>query len=105
MILVSFSWISPAFPQIHNSSNVDLKELGAPGEPFSLLYRVRSTADASNDTLSMPYLLMAHLDVVPVEAEYWNYEPFGAKVEDGFLYARGSIDDKNNAIVRNLYSA
>ncbi|MGH8004734.1 MAG: M20/M25/M40 family metallo-hydrolase, partial [Limisphaerales bacterium] len=35
-----------------------------------------------------------HLDVVGVEKEKWKYDPFGAAVDDGFLYGRGAIDDK-----------
>ncbi|KXK10084.1 MAG: putative dipeptidase [Armatimonadetes bacterium OLB18] len=34
-----------------------------------------------------------HLDVVPT-GPGWKYEPFGATVDDGYLYARGSTDDK-----------
>ncbi len=36
---------------------------------------------------------LGHLDVVP-EGDGWRYEPYGATVEDGFIYARGSSDDK-----------
>ena len=41
-----------------------------------------------------PVLLMAHMDVVGVEAEHWSTDPFGAEVRDGYLYGRGTIDDK-----------
>lgn len=41
-----------------------------------------------------PLLLMAHLDVVGVERERWTVDPFGARVENGFLYGRGAFDDK-----------
>jgi len=36
---------------------------------------------------------LGHLDVVP-EGDRWLYEPYGAVLEDGYLYARGSADDK-----------
>lgn len=39
-------------------------------------------------------LLMAHMDVVGVEAEKWSVDPFGGVVQDGYLYGRGAIDDK-----------
>lgn len=39
-------------------------------------------------------LLMAHLDVVGVDASKWSVAPFGAVVRDGYLYGRGAIDDK-----------
>ena len=41
-----------------------------------------------------PLLLIAHLDVVPVEGQAWNTPPFQPTEKDGFLYARGVSDDK-----------
>jgi acetylornithine deacetylase/succinyl-diaminopimelate desuccinylase-like protein len=42
-----------------------------------------------------PVLLMGHLDVVGVERDKWTMDPFGATIKDGYLYGRGSIDDKS----------
>uniref|UniRef100_A0A665VNH3 Peptidase M20 dimerisation domain-containing protein n=1 Tax=Echeneis naucrates TaxID=173247 RepID=A0A665VNH3_ECHNA len=43
----------------------------------------------------VPYLLLAHLDVVPAsESDGWDAPPFSAKEIDGFIYGRGTIDDK-----------
>jgi acetylornithine deacetylase/succinyl-diaminopimelate desuccinylase-like protein len=39
-------------------------------------------------------LLDAHLDVVGVDASKWSVDPFAAVIRDGYLYGRGSIDDK-----------
>ena len=40
-------------------------------------------------------LFMSHLDVVPVEDESkWNYAPFGAEIEEGRIYGRGTYDCK-----------
>ncbi|HEY6969585.1 MAG TPA: M20/M25/M40 family metallo-hydrolase [Candidatus Angelobacter sp.] len=41
-----------------------------------------------------PLLLMGHLDVVGVERDKWTLDPFAAVVKDGYLYGRGSHDDK-----------
>jgi len=41
-----------------------------------------------------PLLLMGHLDVVGVERDKWTVDPFAAIVKDGYLYGRGSVDDK-----------
>ena len=41
-----------------------------------------------------PLLLLAHLDVVPVEGQAWNTPPFQPTEQGGFLYARGVSDDK-----------
>jgi len=42
-----------------------------------------------------PLLLMGHLDVVGVERDKWTVDPFAATIQDGYLYGRGSIDDKS----------
>jgi acetylornithine deacetylase/succinyl-diaminopimelate desuccinylase-like protein len=42
-----------------------------------------------------PLLLMGHLDVVGVERDKWTFDPFAATIKDGYLYGRGSIDDKS----------
>lgn len=44
-----------------------------------------------------PLLLMGHIDVVGVEREKWSVEPFGGLVKDGYIYGRGSSDDKGMA--------
>ncbi len=37
-----------------------------------------------------------HTDVVPVgDVGAWTHDPFGAEVEDGFLYGRGTVDMKS----------
>jgi carboxypeptidase PM20D1 len=46
-----------------------------------------------------PILLMAHLDVVPVESpEEWRMAPFSGDQADGHLYGRGALDDKGSVI-------
>lgn len=42
-----------------------------------------------------PVLLTGHIDVVPVEEEFWDVDPFAAEIRDGYLYGRGAIDMKN----------
>ena len=41
-----------------------------------------------------PLLLMGHIDVVGVERDKWTVDPFAAVIKDGYLYGRGSSDDK-----------
>lgn len=48
-----------------------------------------------------PVLLMGHYDVVPVEpasARQWSHPPFGGDVADGFVWGRGTLDDKLSVI-------
>lgn len=42
-----------------------------------------------------PLLLMAHSDVVSVEADKWQHQPFSATVADGMIWGRGAVDTKN----------
>jgi acetylornithine deacetylase/succinyl-diaminopimelate desuccinylase-like protein len=39
-------------------------------------------------------LLVAHQDTVGVDPTKWTVDPFAAIVRDGYLYGRGSVDDK-----------
>jgi len=41
-------------------------------------------------------LIMAHTDVVGVQPDKWSHPPFSADLVDGFLYGRGTVDDKDN---------
>jgi acetylornithine deacetylase/succinyl-diaminopimelate desuccinylase-like protein len=41
-----------------------------------------------------PLLILAHTDVVPVQREKWPVDPFGAVMKDGYIWGRGSKDDK-----------
>ena len=42
-----------------------------------------------------PLVLMAHLDVVPVdESSPWQHPPFAAEVAGGAVWGRGTLDDK-----------
>jgi acetylornithine deacetylase/succinyl-diaminopimelate desuccinylase-like protein len=44
-----------------------------------------------------PLLLIAHVDVVPVEGQPWTVPPFQITEKDGFLWGRGVNDDKGMA--------
>jgi acetylornithine deacetylase/succinyl-diaminopimelate desuccinylase-like protein len=50
---------------------------------------------------SRSLLLIAHLDVVGVTREKWTVDPFAAVTQNGYLYGRGTIDDKG-MVIANL---
>jgi len=41
-----------------------------------------------------PLLLYGHIDVVPVQNQEWKYPPFEAKIAEGYLWGRGTLDMK-----------
>lgn len=41
-----------------------------------------------------PILLMGHFDVVPAESAGWSVDAFAGVVEEGFIWGRGTLDDK-----------
>lgn len=46
--------------------------------------------------------ILAHLDVVPISPT-WQHDPFGGEIEDGYLYGRGTLDDKG-PFIASLYA-
>ena len=41
-----------------------------------------------------PLMLLNHTDVVPVQTEFWDVDPFAAVEQDGMLWGRGALDMK-----------
>ncbi len=59
---------------------------------YSLIYQWSGT-----DASARPILVMAHQDVVPIDpvsADKWLQPPFGGVVAEGFIWGRGTLDDK-----------
>uniref|UniRef100_A0AAZ1XGK8 Peptidase M20 dimerisation domain-containing protein n=1 Tax=Oreochromis aureus TaxID=47969 RepID=A0AAZ1XGK8_OREAU len=84
-------FLRKAFPTVFSSSLVH-HELVA---NYSHLFCVKGSQPEL-----VPYMLLAHIDVVPAsESDGWEAPPFSAKEIDGFIYGRGTIDDKNSLMV------
>jgi acetylornithine deacetylase/succinyl-diaminopimelate desuccinylase-like protein len=45
-----------------------------------------------------PILIMGHTDVVNVDTKKWTFPPFGAVRDGGYVYGRGTVDDKDNLV-------
>ena len=58
----------------------------------AVVARLRSSAVADP---SRALLLLAHMDVVGVDRSKWSVDPFGGVVKNGYIWGRGSIDDKS----------
>ena len=45
-----------------------------------------------------PLLIMGHTDVVKVDPAKWTHPPFSATRAGGYVYGRGTVDDKDNVV-------
>ncbi len=45
-----------------------------------------------------PLLVMGHTDVVKVDPAKWTHPPFSATRDGGYVYGRGTVDDKDNVV-------
>ena len=70
--------------------NAELLDI-APGRS-AVVARLRASAVPDP---SKALLLVAHMDVVGVDRSKWTEDPFGGVIKDGYLWGRGSIDDKS----------
>ncbi|MGH9945373.1 MAG: M20/M25/M40 family metallo-hydrolase, partial [Pyrinomonadaceae bacterium] len=59
----------------------------------NLVARLRGTG------AKRPLLLLAHIDVVEARREDWSTDPFKVVEQEGYLYGRGTVDDKAMASI------
>ena len=58
--------------------------------------RANLVARISGNGSKRPILIMGHTDVVGVQVDKWTEAPFSGVRKDGYIYGRGSLDDKDN---------
>ena len=74
-----------------------LEKEGIPVQVFALEpHRPNVVARLKGTGSKRPLLLMAHTDVVNVDPKKWKHPPFSATREGGYVYGRGTVDDKDN---------
>ena len=84
----------PVLRQMLDKAMADCQALGMKTESFDGYIGHADMGEGSDeDALA----ILAHVDIVPV-GDGWQREPFGAQVEDGKLYGRGTSDDKGPAV-------
>ena len=84
------SFLSKTYPLVH--SKLSHERVGG----FSLLFEWKGS-----DKSLKPALLMGHYDVVPViqgTEKMWKNLPFAGEVSGGFVYGRGTLDDKSTVM-------
>ena len=57
--------------------------------------RASIVARVNGNGSKRPILLMGHTDVVGADRERWTVDPFAAVTRDGYIYGRGTLDDKD----------
>ena len=73
----------------------ELEGAGIPTQTFALdPKRANIVARLKGNGSKRPLLILAHTDVVPVQREKWPVDPFAAIMKDGYIWGRGSTDDK-----------
>lgn len=76
-----------------------LEKEGIPVQIFSREpNRPNLVARLKGNGARQPLLLMGHTDVVTVDPKKWSFPPFSATRNEGYIYARGSLDDKPHVV-------
>jgi len=57
-------------------------------------------ARLSGDGSARPLILLNHMDVVLASPEYWTVDPFSGLIKDGYVWGRGALDMKGEAIAQ-----
>jgi carboxypeptidase PM20D1 len=84
------AFLAKAFPRVHAQLTKEVISRD------SLLY-----AWKGKDDRLKPILLMAHMDVVPVDpatAKSWTHGPFSGELAEGYVWGRGAMDDKSGTL-------
>ncbi|MEQ1947604.1 MAG: M20/M25/M40 family metallo-hydrolase [Bryobacteraceae bacterium] len=75
------------------------KVLDAEGVPTKIFAsnpaRPNLVARLKGSGAKRPVLLMAHTDTVGIQRQKWPVDPFGAVMQDGYIWGRGTTDDKD----------
>lgn len=70
---------------------------GIPNQVFALEPdRANLVARVKGNGSKRPIIVMGHLDVVGVQREKWPVDPFAAIRKGGYIWGRGTLDDKDN---------
>ena len=72
------------------SEGIDSEMYALEPERANLVARIKGNGS------KRPILIMGHTDVVGVQPDRWTEDPFGGARNDGYIYGRGTLDDKDN---------
>lgn len=79
-------YLQDTYPLVHKTLEKEVVN------EYGLLYKWSGTGSGKK-----PFLLMAHIDVVPADertADKWEHPAFSGDIADGYVWGRGTIDMK-----------
>lgn len=79
-------FLEKTYPLVHSKLSLEKVNI------YTLVFEWKG-----KNTSLKPVLLMGHYDVVPViqgTEKMWKHMPFAGEIADGFVYGRGTLDDK-----------
>ncbi|XP_057585623.1 N-fatty-acyl-amino acid synthase/hydrolase PM20D1 isoform X2 [Hippopotamus amphibius kiboko] len=86
-------YIRKVFPTVFKTRFIRHEVVGG----YSHLFTIQGS-----DPSLQPYMLLAHIDVVPAPDAGWDVPPFSGLERDGFIYGRGTLDNKNSLMALEL---
>jgi len=78
--------------KVLDQAGIETRMLIAEPDRANLLARIRGSG------AKKPILIMGHTDVVGVQREKWTFEPFSGDRKNGYVFGRGTLDDKDNVV-------
>jgi acetylornithine deacetylase/succinyl-diaminopimelate desuccinylase-like protein len=78
--------------KVLDREGIETKLLIAEPDRANLLARIRGNGSRK------PLLILGHTDVVGVQREKWSFDPFSGDRKNGYVYGRGTLDDKDNVV-------
>lgn len=83
-------YLKNRYPKIFENSKFSLFDRG-------MLFHIKGQSDQK------PIVFMSHYDVVPINGN-WKGDPFSGKIENDYVYGRGTLDTKSslNAIMESV---
>src|SRR6186713_282601 len=81
--------------KVLTEAGIEFQEFALEPNRPNLVARLKGTGS------KRPLLIVGHTDTVNVDPKKWTHAPFSADREGGWVYGRGTVDDKDN-VVANL---
>jgi acetylornithine deacetylase/succinyl-diaminopimelate desuccinylase-like protein len=76
--------------KVLTSAGIEFQEFSLEPNRPNLVARLKGNGQ------KRPLLLMGHTDTVNVDVSKWTFPPFSAARDGGYIYGRGTVDDKDN---------